>query len=192
MEYIAGVDEVGRGPLAGPVVAAAVILNPNKNIFGLADSKLLTPKKRETLAAQIQQDCIAWAIGRAEVQEIDELNIFQATLLAMRRALEKLSIRPMHILVDGQHCPKISFAVSSFKAIIDGDNLVPVISAASIVAKVIRDAEMVEWDEIYPHYGFAQHKGYGTKQHMLALQKYGATPIHRRSFAPVRECLKKS
>lgn len=187
--YIAGVDEVGRGPLAGPVVAAAVVLDPNKNISGLADSKVLTAKKREILAAQIQQNCLAWAVGRAEVEEIDKINILQASLLAMQRALENLSLRPAHILVDGQYCPKISFTVTSFKAIIDGDSLVPAISAASIIAKVIRDKEMVDLDMLYPDYGFAQHKGYGTKQHMLALQRYGVTPIHRRSFSPVAACL---
>lgn len=190
-EYVAGVDEVGRGPLAGPVVACAVILDHEKNITGLTDSKLLTPKKREILSLQIQQNCIAWSLGRAEVEEIDELNIFQATLLAMRRALEKLLPRPTDIFIDGQHCPSLPFVVSSCKAIVGGDRLVPAISAASIVAKVARDKEMVELDKIYPQYGFAQHKGYGTKNHLLALEKYGATPIHRRSFAPVTAVMNK-
>lgn len=187
IELIAGVDEVGRGPLAGPVIAAAVILDPQKVIDGLADSKLLTPKKREVLIVQIQQNCIAWAVGRAEVFEIDEYNILQASLLAMQRALESLSVQPTRVLVDGTHHPRLSFSVTAMETVIGGDNLVPVISAASIVAKVIRDHEMEAWDKIYPEYGFAQHKGYGTRQHLLALKQYGATILHRHSFAPVRK-----
>ena len=185
---IAGVDEVGRGPLAGPVVVGAVILDINKPIKGLRDSKMLSPKKREFLFSQISQNCLACAIGRAEVFEIDNLNIFQATLLAMQRSIEALSIRPEHILIDGTHCPQIDY---SMEAIIGGDKIIPAISAASILAKVIRDREMVEFDKIYPEYGFASHKGYGTKQHLLALQKHGPTPIHRCSFAPVSDLLKK-
>ena len=184
MKLIAGVDEVGRGPLAGPVVAAAVILS--EPIVGIADSKLLSSKKREILFPQIQERSIAWAIGRAEVCEIDELNIFHASLLAMQRAVHALKILPDHVLVDGKFCPKINYSV---EAIIGGDRTVPVISAASILAKVIRDREMVEYDREYPEYGFAAHKGYGTKEHLLALKKYGITPIHRRSFAPVKDLL---
>lgn len=184
VKLIAGVDEVGRGPLAGPVVAAAVILE--KPIVGIKDSKLLSPKKREMLFPQIQEQCIAWAIGRAEVAEIDALNIFHASLLAMKRAIEALTVLPQHVVVDGKFCPRINFSV---EAIIGGDRTVPVISAASILAKVIRDHEMVEYDKQYPEYGFAAHKGYGTKQHLLALKKYGATPIHRRFFAPVKQCI---
>jgi len=180
MKLIAGVDEVGRGPLAGPVVAAAVILN--ESIAGVADSKLLSPKKREFLFPQIQEKCIAWAIGRAEVAEIDELNILQASLLAMQRAINALKVQPDHVVVDGKFCPKINY---SAEAIIGGDRTIPVISAASILAKVIRDREMVAYDKQYPEYGFAEHKGYGTKKHFAALAKYGITPIHRRSFAPV-------
>lgn len=185
MKLIAGVDEVGRGPLAGPVVAAAVILG-DKPIMGIADSKLLSPKKREILFPQIQEQCIAWAIGRAEVEEIDELNIFHASLLAMKRAVETLTVLPQHVMVDGKFCPKINFSI---EAIIGGDRTIPAISAASILAKVIRDREMVEYDKEYPEYGFAAHKGYGTAQHLLALKKYGVTPIHRRSFAPVKSLL---
>lgn len=188
-ELCAGVDEVGRGPLAGPVVAAAVILDPTKPIAGLTDSKLLSPAKRAILAAQIRERSLAWAIGRAEVEEIDTVNILQATLLAMQRALEALAICPTRVLVDGIHCPKIAaLHISSMKAIIGGDRLVPAISAASIVAKVVRDEEMERWDALYPGYGFARHKGYGTSQHLLALQQLGITPLHRRSFAPVK-CL---
>ena len=183
MNLIAGVDEVGRGPLAGPVVAAAVILNPNFSIDGLADSKVLTSKRREVLSEIIKNKCIAWAIGYATVEEIDRINILQASLLAMQRAIDALSIKPNHVQVDGQFLPKISY---SAEAIIDGDNLIPVISAASIVAKVVRDRQMVEYDLIYPEYGFAKHKGYGTVQHLTALKQFGVTPIHRRSFAPVR------
>jgi ribonuclease HII len=188
MKLIAGVDEVGLGPLAGPVMAGAVILDPMKPIEGLADSKLLTAKQREVLCEIIQKNCIAWAIGLAEVGEIDRINILQASLLAMQRAINALKVKPDHIQVDGRFCPKVK---GSIEAIIDGDNLVPVISAASIVAKVIRDRAMVAYDKIYPQYGFAKHKGYGTKQHLLALEQFGATPIHRQSFAPVSRLKKK-
>ena len=182
MKLIAGVDEVGRGPLAGAVVAAAVIFDPRKPIEGLADSKLLSEKRREKLELIIKENCLAWALGRAEVEEIDGINILQASLLAMQRAIVALKITPDHVQVDGNICPKINFSV---EAIISGDRLIPVISAASIIAKVARDKEMVELDKIYPQYGFAAHKGYGTKQHLLALEQYGITPLHRRSFAPV-------
>ena len=187
MNLIAGVDEVGRGPLAGPVVAAAVILDPSYDIEGLADSKKLTSKRREILCEIIKDKCIAWAIGSASVEEIDQINILQASLLAMQRAIENLSVKPTHVQVDGQSIPKIIYSAES---VINGDNLVPAISAASIVAKVVRDSQMVEYDEIYPGYGFGKHKGYGTRQHLLALKEHGVTPIHRRSFAPVRSCCK--
>jgi ribonuclease HII len=182
MELIAGVDEVGVGPLAGPVVACAVILDSKKPIIGLADSKKLSEKKRELLCEIIQNNCLAWAIGRAEVAEIDTINILQASLLAMKRAVEALKIKPDWLKVDGRFCPKVNFPA---EAIIKGDSLIPAISAASIIAKVIRDHEMVKYDEIYPQYGFAKHKGYGTKAHLLALKQFGKTPIHRNSFSPV-------
>ena len=182
---IAGVDDVGRGPLAGPVLAAAVILNPAKRIRGLADSKALTEKSREELYEIIQKRALAWAIGRAEVEEIDELNIFHAGLLAMKRAVEGLNLNPEEVLVDGMHCPKIAFPAT---AIIKGDVKIPVISAASIIAKVTRDREMVQYDSQYPGYGFADHKGYSTKLHLENLRQLGPSPIHRRSFAPVRDC----
>jgi len=182
VKLIAGVDEVGRGPLAGPVMAAAVILDPNQHIKGLADSKQLSAQKRERLASIIKERAIAWAIGRAECYEIDELNIFHASLLAMKRAIEALSIQPEHALIDGKFCPELS---CSSEAIIKGDQKVASISAASIVAKVTRDHEMVQLADKYPGYGFERHKGYGTKLHMQALQELGACEIHRQSFAPV-------
>jgi len=182
MKLIAGVDEVGRGPLAGPVMACAVILHPCCSILGLADSKALSEKKREYLFEIIKENCLAWAVGKASVAEIDQINILQATLLAMQRAIDALSVKPDHIQIDGNICPRTSY---SMEAIIGGDGIIPVISAASILAKVIRDREMVEYDKIYPEYGFAKHKGYGTKQHLLAIKQFGITPIHRRSFAPV-------
>jgi len=185
---IAGVDEAGRGPLAGPVIACAVILDVNKPISGLRDSKLLSPKKRELLFAEITQNCLSYAIGRADVLEIDKINILQATLLAMERAINALAVKPEKVLIDGTHCPKINYCM---EAIIGGDNLIPAISAASIIAKVTRDREMIELDKLFPEYGFAQHKGYGTKEHLLALRKYGPTSIHRRSFAPVNDLLEK-
>ena len=184
-QTIAGVDEAGRGPLAGPVFAAAVILNGKKPIIGLADSKQLSAAKREYLAEKIQQHAIAWAVGRAEVQEIDQLNIFQASLLAMQRAVSGLTQVPRLVLVDGKHSPTLACPT---EAIIKGDQKIASISAASILAKVHRDAEMILLDAEYPGYGFAQHKGYGTKQHLQALQELGPTIIHRRSFSPVRHC----
>jgi ribonuclease HII len=184
---LAGVDEVGRGPLAGAVVAAAVILHPQQPITGLNDSKKLSEKKRELLAIDIQQKAKAWALGRAEVAEIDTLNILQASLLAMQRAVLALDIAPQQVMVDGKFCPDLPYPT---QAIIKGDSLIAEISAASIIAKVARDKEMCELDKQYPQYGFAQHKGYPTKQHRLALQKYGVTPIHRRSYAPVQACIK--
>ncbi|MCW8407682.1 ribonuclease HII [Legionella sp. PATHC035] len=181
---IAGVDEVGRGPLAGAVVTAAVILK--KPIAGLADSKKLSAKKRELLAAQIKEEALAYAFGRAEVDEIDTLNIHHATLLAIQRAVEALPIRPDQVLVDGLHLPKLSIPC---KAIVDGDDLIPEISAASILAKVFRDAEMTALDAIYPGYGFAGHKGYATVAHREALNRLGPCMIHRRSFEPVAALL---
>jgi ribonuclease HII len=181
--YIAGIDEVGRGPLAGPVVTAAVILDPNRPILGLADSKKLTEKSREILAATIKQDALAWAIGRAEPEEIDQLNILQATLLAMKRAVESLSIVPSHALVDGNQAPNLMCPVTT---IIKGDQTEPAIAAASIIAKVSRDKEMILMEEYFPGYGFAKHKGYPTKIHQDALMKLGVSEIHRRSFKPVQ------
>lgn len=183
---IAGVDEVGRGPLAGPVVAAAVILDPKNKIDGLADSKLLTAKKREYLAYKIKESAKAWAIGRAEVEDIDRINIFQASLLAMQRAVLALTLLPTLVLIDGKHCPKLN---CPSQAIIKGDQKIAEISAASIIAKVYRDAEMCRLDSHYPDYGFAQHKGYGTAQHLQALKVRGPVSIHRRSFAPVARCI---
>ena len=180
---IAGVDEVGRGPLAGPVIAAAVILDPEQPIYGLADSKSINEKKREKLAQEIMLKSRAWAIARAEVYEIDELNILQASLLAMCRSVDALNIKPGLVLVDGNHCPEMELPV---KAIIKGDTKVAAISAASIIAKVARDREMTDLDHEYPGYGFAVHKGYPTMAHIQALKQLGACPVHRRSFAPVK------
>ncbi|MDR1057273.1 MAG: ribonuclease HII [Coxiellaceae bacterium] len=184
MNIVAGVDEVGRGPLAGPVMAAAVILDPKHSIVGLTDSKLLTSRKREVLSETIKKNCIAWALGSASPEEIDLLNILQASLLAMQRAIDALNIKPHHVQVDGQFLPKVNCIA---EGIIKGDILVPSISAASILAKVARDEVMVTYDIVYPKYGFARHKGYATFQHLLALQQLGITPIHRRSFAPVKK-----
>lgn len=181
---IAGVDEVGRGPLAGAVVTAAVILK--EPIEGLADSKKLTPKKRKLLSLQIQERALAFAYGRAEVEEIDALNIHQATLLAMRRAVEALPIKPDEVLVDGAHAPQLDVPC---RAIIQGDSLIAEISAASILAKVLRDEEMEALDVIYPGYGFAGHKGYPTVAHREALVRLGPCVIHRRSYAPVAALL---
>ena len=183
---IAGVDEVGRGPLAGPVVTAAVILDPNNPIAGLDDSKKLTEKKRIILAEQIKEKALCYSIARAEYTEIDELNIFQATLLAMKRAVAGLTMKPDRVLVDGKFCPDIPFPC---EAVIKGDSRVAAISAASILAKVNRDNEMIAMEENYPGYGFAKHKGYPTKVHIEALEKLGITPIHRRSFKPVKKIL---
>lgn len=176
----AGVDEVGRGPLAGPVIAAAVILDPNYFIEGLKDSKLIKPQKREELSEIIKAKSLAFAIGRAEVEEIEEINILQASLLAMNRAILLLNLKPTLVLIDGNKCPKNCPYPS--KAIVKGDQLIPAISAASIIAKVVRDAEMAEYDKLYPGYGFAQHKGYGTQKHRESLIKHGPSPIHRKLF----------
>ncbi len=183
---VAGVDEVGRGPLAGAVVAAAVILDPARPIAGLADSKKLTEKRREALDEEIRAHALCWALGRAEVEEIDAINILQASLLAMRRAVEALDPPADYALVDGNKLPRLPCAA---EAVVKGDSRVEVISAASIIAKVARDREMCELDVQYPGYGLAKHKGYPSKQHMEALVQLGVTPIHRRSYAPVRRLL---
>ncbi|HAT1884263.1 TPA: ribonuclease HII [Legionella pneumophila] len=182
----AGVDEVGRGPLAGAVVTAAVILS--KPIDGLADSKKLSPKQRSLLAIKIKEEALAFAYGRAEVEEIDQLNIHHATLLAMRRAVEALPIQPDNVLVDGAFTPQLNIPC---KAIVQGDSLIPEISAASILAKVLRDEEMVALDKIYPGYGFAEHKGYATPVHKEALMRLGPCKIHRRSYSPVADLISK-
>jgi ribonuclease HII len=183
---LAGVDEVGRGPLAGPVVAAAVILDPARPIEGLADSKKLSANRRAQLAVEIRERALAWSLGRAEVEEIDRINILQASLLAMQRAVGALSLLPELVLVDGNRCPSLACPV---RAVVRGDSLVPAISAASIIAKVSRDQEMLELDALYPGYGLAQHKGYPCRTHVQALQTLGVLPIHRRSYAPVRRAL---
>jgi ribonuclease HII len=179
---VAGIDEAGRGPLAGPVVAAAVILDPKRPVRGLADSKLLTPERREVLAIRIRDRAIAWSTGQADVGEIDTINILHATMLAMCRAVAALPILPEEALVDGDRCPELACRV---RAIINGDRDVKSISAASIIAKTTRDAMLVELDRIYPVYGFAQHKGYATPEHLAALDRHGPCPVHRRTFAPV-------
>jgi ribonuclease HII len=183
---VAGVDEAGRGPLAGPVIAAAVILDPEHPVAGLRDSKKLTESRRTALFDEITGNALAWAVGRAEVEEIDSINILQATLLAMRRAVEQLVPAADAVLVDGNQCPQLACPV---RAIIKGDDKVAAISAASIIAKVSRDREMLELDDLYPGYGLARHKGYPSRMHLEALQKLGVTPVHRRSYAPVRRLL---
>ncbi len=184
---IAGVDEVGRGPLAGPVVTAAVILDSRRDIDGLADSKRLTEKKRQQLDQLIREHALSFSIGQADVHEIDQMNILQATLLAMQRAVAGLSIRPDKVLVDGNRLPVLPFEA---EAIVGGDGLVAEISAASIIAKVFRDRMMNDLHHQYPQYGFDSNKGYPTRMHREALQKYGVTPFHRRSFAPVKQAIK--
>nr|WP_272926476.1 ribonuclease HII [Photobacterium halotolerans] len=181
---IAGVDEVGRGPLVGAVVTAAVILDPANPIVGLADSKKLSEKKRLALFDEIQEKALSWSLGRCEPEEIDELNILQATMVAMQRAVAGLSVQPDYVLIDGNRVP--SLPVPSL-AVVKGDMRVAEISAASILAKVTRDREMQALDALFPAYGFAQHKGYPTKAHFAALEKYGAIDQHRKSFKPVRE-----
>ncbi|WGE34108.1 ribonuclease HII [Actinobacillus genomosp. 1] len=183
---IAGVDEVGRGPLVGAVVTAAVILDPNNPIEGLADSKKLSEKKRLLLAEEIKAKALCWSLGRAEPEEIDQLNILHATMLAMQRAVAGLNIQPDFVLVDGNRIPTLPMPA---QAVIKGDSLVAEISAASILAKVVRDQEMDELDKQYPEYGFAKHKGYPTKLHFEKLEQFGATPFHRKSFAPVKKIL---
>ncbi len=187
---ICGVDEAGRGPLAGSVYAAAVILNPNNPIQGLADSKKLSEKKRDFLSAEIKQKAFAWGIASCSAQEIDAINILQASLTAMQRAIAAMqaqfAVAPDLVQVDGNKCPKINLPC---QAIVKGDSLVPAISAASILAKVARDAELYQLDQQYPQYGFAKHKGYPTAAHLLALQAHGICPQHRLSYAPVKAIL---
>ncbi|MDH0729594.1 ribonuclease HII [Pseudomonas sichuanensis] len=182
-DLVAGVDEVGRGPLCGAVVTAAVILDPLRPILGLNDSKKLTEAKREALFDEICEKALSFCIARAEVEEIDRLNILQATMLAMQRAVEGLHVTPKLALIDGNRCPKLSVPAAP---VVKGDSQVPAIAAASILAKVTRDREMSEFELIYPGYGIGGHKGYPTPVHLEALARLGPTPIHRRSFAPVR------
>ncbi|AIA70022.1 ribonuclease HII [Pectobacterium atrosepticum SCRI1043] len=183
---IAGVDEVGRGPLVGAVVTAAVILDPTRPIVGLADSKQLSEKRRLSLYDEIKEKALAWSLGRAEPEEIDQLNILHATMLAMQRAVAALAIVPDFVLIDGNRCPALPMPA---QAVVKGDSRVAEISAASIMAKVTRDREMVELDQRFPDYGFAQHKGYPTAFHLEKLAALGATEFHRRSFAPVKRVL---
>ena len=183
---ICGVDEAGRGPLAGAVFAACVVLDPCRPIRGLADSKQLTPERREVLAETIRAQARAWAVGSASVEEIDTINILQAALLAMRRALDQLSLAPEEVVVDGLHCPPSPWPV---RAVVKGDAKVKAISAASILAKVTRDAAMLELHAQRPEYGFDRHKGYATPEHLEALRRHGVSPFHRRTFEPVRMLL---
>lgn len=182
-QIYAGVDEAGRGALLGAVVAAAVILDPSVTIAGLRDSKKLTARKRDLLYQQIEEKALCWSVGRAEVAEIDEINILQASLLAMKRAVEALSLPVEQVIVDGNRCPELTCQVD---CLIKGDSILDAIMAASIIAKVTRDREMVALDERFPGYGLAKHKGYGTRAHMDAIRKYGATELHRKSFAPMK------
>lgn len=183
---VCGVDEAGRGPLAGAVFAAAVILDPAHPIGGLNDSKKLSARRREVLEILIQEHALAWAVGQASVAEIDQINILQATLLAMQRAVEALPVMPSEVLVDGLHCPTIQMPA---RAIVKGDASEPAISAASILAKTARDRDLMRLHQIYPEYGFDRHKGYPTSEHLAALAKHGVTIEHRRSYAPVRRCM---
>jgi ribonuclease HII len=180
-------DEAGRGPLAGPVVTAAVILHPRRPIAGLADSKVLSPAQRDILARQIRERALAWAVGRAEVEEIDSLNILRATLLAMQRAAAALRVVPATVLVDGNRCPDLPFPTL---AVVRGDASVPCISAASILAKTVRDEEMLALHARFPEYGFNVHKGYPTAAHVAALRAHGASPAHRKTFRPVRDVVR--
>jgi len=182
----AGVDEVGRGPLAGDVVTAAVILDPNRPIMGLDDSKKLSEKKREALFDIIQSQALSWSIARCSIEEIDTLNILQASLLAMKKAVQSLQLQPEHVWVDGNKIPQWNYPA---EAVVKGDSRVAAIAAASILAKVTRDREMMDFDQQYPGYGFAAHKGYPTKVHIEALQRLGVSPIHRQSYAPVKKIL---
>ena len=183
---LCGVDEAGRGPIAGPVFAAAVILDPHRPVAGLKDSKLLAPRRRAALAIVIRREARAWAVASATVQEIDRLNILQATLLAMRRAVERLEVVPDEAWIDGEHCPRLPCKA---RAVIGGDRSVPQISAASILAKTARDAEMLRLHAQYPDYALDRHKGYPTPEHLALLARHGVCEIHRRSFAPVRRLL---
>jgi len=186
----AGVDEAGRGPLAGPVVAAAVILDPARPVDGLADSKALTARRRETLAVEIKARSLAWGLGWADAAEVDAVNVLQATFLAMRRALLALGAVPAHVIVDGNRCPSLDGLRldCTIEAVVGGDATVPSVSAASILAKCARDEFMCTLDARYPGYGFASHKGYPTAAHIAALRRLGPSPVHRRSFAPVQSC----
>jgi ribonuclease HII len=186
MNLVCGVDEAGRGPLAGPVYAAAVILDPAWHIAGLADSKVLSATRRLELGEQLRLHALAWAIASASVAEIDAINILQASLLAMRRAVEQLSVAPGEVLVDGKQYPVIGYPA---RAIVKGDSKIPAISAASILAKTARDAEMLRLHQLYPHYGLDRHKGYPTAAHLAALERHGVCEIHRRSYAPIRRLL---
>lgn len=179
---VCGVDEAGRGPLAGAVVAAAVILDPRQPIAGLNDSKKLSEKKRNALAELIRERAVAWSVASASVEEIDRLNILHATLLAMQRAVSGLSVQPVNVLVDGNRCPKLEIPC---EAVVKGDGKIASIAAASILAKTVRDAEMRELHSRYPMYGFDRHMGYPTAAHCKALKEHGASPVHRRSFGPV-------
>lgn len=183
---IAGVDEVGRGPLIGEVVAAAVILDPNRPIEGLTDSKKLSQKRREHLSDIIRRDALCWAIGVATPEEIDQINILHASMLAMQRAVESLKVVPDHVQVDGNRCPTLSFSV---EAIVKGDAKIPAIGAASIIAKVYRDQQMFDLDLQFPQYGFARHKGYPTAEHLKLLRLHGVLPQYRKSFGPVKRLL---
>jgi ribonuclease HII len=186
MKLVCGVDEAGRGPLAGPVFAAAVILDAARPIAGIADSKKLAPARREWVAIEIRAHALAWAVASASVEEIDALNILQASLLAMRRAVEKLAVTPQQVLVDGLHCPRVSMPA---RAVVRGDATVTAIAAASILAKVARDEEMLARHRALPQYGFDRHKGYPTRAHLDALRAHGVSIVHRRTFAPVRVVL---
>lgn len=183
---VCGVDEAGRGPLAGAVYAAAVILDPERPITGLADSKTLSEKKRDSLAIEIKQYALSWAIASSSVEEIDRINILQASLLAMKRAVEGLHLIPQQVLVDGLHCPKITVPV---QAIVKGDSKVQAIAAASILAKTARDEDLYRLHELYPQYDFAKHKGYPTADHLSRLKQHGVSPVHRRSYGPVKKLL---
>ena len=185
-QLICGVDEAGRGPLAGAVFAAAVILDPAKPIAGLADSKKLSEKKRDALAIEIKQHALAWAIASSSVEEIDAINILQASLLAMKRAVEALGLLPTEVLIDGLHCPQLSMPM---RAIVQGDSKEACISAASILAKTARDADLYVLDKLHPQYGFAKHKGYPTALHMQMLEQYGILSVHRKSYAPIKKIL---
>ena len=180
---VAGVDEAGRGPLAGPVFAASVILDPSRPIAGLADSKILSPSKRDSLYILIKERALSWSIAQASVEEIDQLNILQATLLAMQRAVTSLGIQPDEVLIDGNRLPVLTMPA---QAIVKGDSKVQAISAASILAKVERDKLMVEYSNNYPDFSFEQHKGYGTKQHLAEIERFGYLAIHRKTFNPVK------
>ncbi|QLE30043.1 ribonuclease HII [Vibrio parahaemolyticus] len=185
-QLIAGVDEVGRGPLVGDVVTAAVILDPNNPIEGLNDSKKLSEKKRLALLPEIKEKALAWAVGRCSPEEIDELNILQATMVAMQRAIAGLKVQPDLVLIDGNRCPELPM---DSQAVVKGDLRVAEISAASIIAKVVRDQEMEELDKQYPQFGFAKHKGYPTKAHFEAIEQHGVISEHRKSFKPVKKAL---